>query len=109
MLEQGIDLVKVVSGEGPPPVLVISVIRGLPDSSRFVALQAGGYQFRGWDTKTYALASIYDAINVNTVATGNFKKKPKIDPFPRPKKKKPKRTVAQLHKQMLAQQAKLLE
>lgn len=96
---------KVVNGEGPPPVLVVSVIRGLPDTSRTAAFIEGGYEFLGWGTDRYALAAIYDAINSNTVATGNFKKKPKVDPFPRPKKKKKKkRTAADIHRVAMAMQ-----
>src|SRR5690606_34607074 len=104
---RGIDLVKVVNGDGPPPILVVSVIRGLPDTSRTAALASGGYEFLGWGGDRYALAAIYDAINSNTIATGNFKKKPKVDPFPRPKKKsKKKRTVADLHRAAMERQQK---
>lgn len=45
----------------------------------------GGREYREWDQSLEALALIYDAMNFNTKATGNWKKKPpKIDPFPRP-------------------------
>lgn len=59
----------------------------------------GGAQFRGWTRTHDLLAGVYDAINANTVATGNFKKKPKIPPWPRPtrKPKRPK-TVADIRK-----------
>lgn len=48
----------------------------------------GGRQYYGWTQETEISAALYDAINQNTVATGNFKRKPKVDPFPRPKKDK---------------------
>lgn len=46
----------------------------------------------GWSAETHMLASIYDSINVNTLATGHFKKgkAPKFEPYPRPKTKQKK-------------------
>jgi hypothetical protein len=35
-------------------------------------------------TNYYATASVYDAVNVNTRATGQFKRPPKIDAYPIP-------------------------
>lgn len=48
----------------------------------------GGREFFGWGTDRYMSADIYDAINVNTTATGQWKKgkKPDIPAWPRPKK-----------------------
>jgi len=79
----------------------------LPDTSRTAALASGGYEHLGWGLDRHLLASIYDAVNANTVATGNYKKKPKIDPFPRPKPKgkKKKRTVADIHRMAMERQA----
>ena len=91
---------EVVAGNGPPPSLVLELIRGLPDDSMYYALRLGGEQFLGWGTERHILASIFDAISVNTVVSGNWKKSPpKPEPFPRPKvvqKKKKKATVADL-------------
>lgn len=36
------------------------------------------------DAKYRALAAIYDALNLNTAATGNWKKRPKFEPWPVP-------------------------
>lgn len=36
------------------------------------------------DQNYYALAGVVNAVNDNTIATGNFKKRPKIDPWPTP-------------------------
>lgn len=79
----------------------------------------GGEDHVGWDQTTYLLADIFDALNQNTRASGNFKKPPKIPPYPRPKKpyrptgpaqgglkKKSKVTVAQLWGQMSSAAAK---
>lgn len=47
----------------------------------------GGRQFFGMTQTDFILADIYDAINLNTRATGNFKgKPPKFPLYPRPKK-----------------------
>lgn len=48
----------------------------------------GGMEYLGWGTDRYMIAALYDALNANTVATGHFKKRPKLDPFPTPDKKK---------------------
>lgn len=50
------------------------------------ALMHGGRQFFGWGTDRYMIADLYDAINVNTTATGNWKKgkHPDIPVWPRP-------------------------
>lgn len=100
----GVDLVQVVEGSGPPPSLVLELIEGLPDDSMFHALRLGGPQFLGWGVDRHIRASTYDAINVNTTATGNWKKSPpKPEPFPRPKTKqasKKKATVADLYERL---------
>lgn len=85
-----------MAGRGLSPSLVIPLVKRLPDDSMTSALMHGGRQFFGWGTDRYMLADIYDAINVNTTATGNWKKgkQPDIPPWPRPdaEKKKKKRT-----------------
>lgn len=67
-------------------------------------MMRGGREYYGWTQETEISAALYDAINVNTSATGNFKKRPKIDPFPRPKRDKAEKqdqisgkTVSDLH------------
>lgn len=56
------------------------------------ALASGGRDFFGWGLDRYMAADLYDALNMNTVATGQWKKKPpKIDPYPRPKPPKVER------------------
>jgi len=58
------------------------------------ALASGGREHFGWGKQAHMLADIFDAINQNTRACGNWgKKPPKIDPRPRPKRaEKKKRT-----------------
>lgn len=63
------------------------------------------------------LADLYDALNLNTAATGNWKKEPpKFDPYPRPKKRdkpaatggtRPKKAVnlKALHRQLMLRAA----
>lgn len=47
-------------------------------------------QHLGWGHDRYLAAATYDALNSNTVATGQWKKgkAPKLKPWPRPKIKK---------------------
>lgn len=68
------------------------------------ALASGGRDHFGWGTDRHMMADIYDALNMNTRATGNWDKKaPEIPSWPRPKdattpeEKKPV-TVADLYK-----------
>lgn len=53
---------------------------------------AGGRDHFGWGEAEHILANVYDAVNTNTRATGNWKKSPpQIDPHPRPvAKRKPR-------------------
>lgn len=96
----GVDLVDVVNLNGPPPSFVLELIRGLPDDSMTVALRRGGMEFFGWGTDRYIAADTFDALRVNTYATGNWAKTPeKPTPYPRPvvkSKVKKKASVADL-------------
>ena len=85
-----IDLVDVIEGRGPSPLLVISLLLRLPDTSMTSALAMGGRRFFGWGMDRNLLAATYDAINANTRATGNWSKgkAPKIPAWPRPDKNK---------------------
>ncbi|MFF4528183.1 hypothetical protein ACFY1P_02825 [Streptomyces sp. NPDC001407] len=71
-----------------------------------VALASGGRGHFGWGQDRHLLADLFDAINSNTKATGQWGrgKAPKIPPFPRPQAKakakkagKKAATVAQLY------------
>lgn len=58
------------------------------------ALMRGGRQFFGWGQAEYAMANVYDAINLNTQATGHWRNKPpKFEPYPAPKNTKPAATA----------------
>ena len=99
----GVDLTDTVNGYGTAPSLVLGLIRGLPDTSMCHAREAGGDWNLGWGVERHMLAQIYDALNFNTAATGQCRKKPpKFKPFPRPKKpsekKKKKVSVLDLHR-----------
>jgi hypothetical protein len=77
------------AGRGPSPALLLALVWALPEDSLTKALMRGGREHWGWSITQYQLASIYNAVNVNTQATGNWAKKPpKFDPFPVPKTKK---------------------
>ncbi|MBB3099401.1 hypothetical protein FHR83_007107 [Actinoplanes campanulatus] len=79
---------------------------GLPDTSYTAALASGGREFLGWGMDRQLLAGLYDALNVNTRATGQWRKRPpELPAWPRPKSAtKPERkkpvTVASLYSQM---------
>lgn len=105
-----VNLVDVLNGNGPSPEIVLWLVHGLPQDSLTVALASGGRDHFGWDQKTYILADIYDAINLNSRASGNWAKgkAPKFPAYPRPKsgKKEPaksKVTVKSLYAQMQRQ------
>ncbi|AWY07582.1 tail assembly chaperone [Streptomyces phage Yosif] len=102
-----VDLGEVIAGRGPSPSLVLSLVQRLPDTSLTVALASGGKEFFGWGADRHMQADLYDALNQNTRATGQWGKKgaPKIPEYPRPKKKaldkakKKVKSVAELYKQ----------
>lgn len=48
----------------------------------------GGREHFGWGQDRHIWADIYDAINTNTTATGNWKTPPNIPAWPRPDTKK---------------------
>ncbi|MEU7643355.1 hypothetical protein [Streptomyces huasconensis] len=78
----------------------------LPDTSLTVALASGGREFFGWGQDRHLAADLFDAINSNTKATGQWNrgKAPKIPAFPRPQTKpkvkaaKRPTTVAEIYK-----------
>lgn len=84
----GVDLRDVLRpGSTLSPQWVFVLIRGLPESSRFVAEQRGGPQFRGWSVDRYAAAATVNAVRAMqyTYVAANSKTKPKPpDPFPVP-------------------------
>ncbi|AGM12039.1 tail assembly chaperone [Streptomyces phage Goby] len=86
----GIDLAEVIAGRGPSPSLVILLVQRLPDTSLTAALASGGREQFGWGVDRHMTADIFDALNQNTRATGNWGKKgaPKLPEYPRPKVKK---------------------
>jgi hypothetical protein len=103
----GIDLVEVIEGRGPSPFFVMLLVQRLPDDSMTAALRQGGRQYFGWGQERHILADLYDALNLNTRATGNWTKKPpKIPEYPRPKRTdatptgKPKVTVKDIFARM---------
>jgi hypothetical protein len=85
-----------------PASFVLAKIQRLPEGSMTLAMFKGGeQQWRehfGWSREQYILADLFDVIQVNTEATGQWKKKPpELPRYPRPKDKKKPVTVASLH------------
>lgn len=88
-----------IEGNGPAPLLVLSLVRGLPDTSMTHALASGGLEHLGWGVERWLAAETFNAIQENTRATGNWKKEPPKFPrwpTPRDKKTKPK-SVADIY------------
>lgn len=90
------------------PSLVLPLIEGLPHGSMTRALHSGGMDLLGWDETRFILANLYNALNLNTRASGNWGKKgpPKLPDWPIPKvrsKTKPKAakpvSVADIYRQ----------
>ncbi|WP_319250986.1 hypothetical protein [Streptomyces sp. ID05-39B] len=77
----------VIEGRGPSPYFVMALVRRLPDTSLTVALASGGREHFGWGIDRHLKADLYDALNQNTRATGQWGKgkAPKIPAWPRPK------------------------
>ncbi len=71
---------------------MLALVEHLPEDSAFVASRRGGHRWRGWTQTERILADLYDAINLNTVATGQWAKgkAPTIPPYPRPTNEKPR-------------------
>ncbi|WP_420312547.1 hypothetical protein ACOB87_37935 [Streptomyces sp. YS-B37] len=84
------DLTEVIAGRGPAPALVLALVQRLPDTSLTIALASGGRDHFGWGLDRHIQADIFDAINQNTRATGQWGKgkAPKIPLWPRPKPEK---------------------
>jgi hypothetical protein len=82
----------VIAGRGPSPALVNLLVQRLPDTSLTVALASGGREHFGWGIDRHLKADIFDALNQNTRATGQWGKgkAPKFQPWPRPKAPKKK-------------------
>lgn len=76
------------------------MVAGLPLGSAFISMilaeKRGGdwTDYLGKGVDWFILADLIDAQNLNTAATGNFKKRPKFAPYPRPGADKPKNSKA---------------
>lgn len=75
----------------------MSCIKRLPDTSMTHALMRESPESFGWGQDRYLLADIFDAVNQNTRASGNWGKNgaPKIDSYPRPSIKRKSEKVAE--------------
>ncbi len=105
-----VDLRDIINGK-MHPLLAVSLIERLPQSSAFGALTQDKDNWREYldlAPEYYALAGIYDAVNANTRATGNFKTPPKFKPWPLPheviNQKKATGSVAGLFARLQARQ-----
>lgn len=77
----GVDVVGLVSD--PPtisPAQVLALISGLPAESKTVSLLRESDDAVGWDTNSYLLASVVDAVRENTYVTAQVNSKKKLKP-----------------------------
>lgn len=67
---------------------MLSLLENLPEGSALRAEIAGGDEFRPWDTKTYLLANIFNAVNSNTLVLSNAPKniRNKVQPITGPER-----------------------
>ena len=75
----GVNVVGLFSD--PPelsPAEVLALIEGLPLGSTFAALAGGVPDSAGWDTNSYMLASVIDAVRENTYANMQVRTKKKL-------------------------------
>lgn len=91
-----------LSDQGLPPSLLLSLIDGLPLGSMYLSQRMSDgdnkpHEFLARGPEWWAIADLYDAVMLNTRATGNWKrgKAPEFEPYPRPgsRKKKEKTTL----------------
>lgn len=72
-----------------PPAHMLALIERLPEGSMTVSMRHDKKEWRdylGADMNYYVSAGIFNAVNDNTVATGNWEKgkAPKLKPWPVP-------------------------
>jgi hypothetical protein len=81
-----VDLADVIGGRGPAPALVLALVQRLPDTCLTVALASGGRRLFGWGIDRHIAVDVFDAINQQTRATGNWAKGkvPNLPAWPRP-------------------------
>ena len=70
------------------PARLLVLVERLPDGCMTHALRQGEEHWRerlGCGLEYQVLAGVYDALNVNTAATGNWRRKPpEFEPWPTP-------------------------
>lgn len=75
------------------PALLLALIENLPEDAATVAEMRGGPEFRGWTRGVSVQADLYDAVMLNTQATGRWRKHPpKFKPYPRPRTRRSRMT-----------------
>ena len=109
-----VDLRDILRPEGQlTPTFLLSLIRGLPEGSRFNAEQRGGVQFRGWDMDRYISVALVNAVRglQYTYVSAHSKSRPKPpEPFPipdQPEKKAGSNSFAFVAAQKIAAARKL--
>ena len=104
-----LDIAAVLDEATIPPAHLLAMVERLPEGSMTSAMRRGGESWGehfGLDKNYYLGAGIFDAIQANTIGTGQWRKgkAPKFVPWPLPKseKKKTPTTVRSLFEKMQA-------
>ena len=83
-----LDLIAILNESQTPPAATLARVFRLPEGSMFASQCHNKEHWREYLDATksyYATAATFDAVNTNTRATGNWRKKPpKIDFYPIP-------------------------
>lgn len=88
----GVELIDVIEGRGPNPSLVLWLILGLPDTSMLSAMRMGGLHYLGHGEDRELATQLFNALQLNTQATGNWSKRPpELPTWPKPKPYEPPR------------------
>lgn len=79
-----IDLMRLFDEDDPlQPVVVLSLVKGLPPDSATMAHIRELPEAYGWNIQTYLLAALVDAVRDNTQANQQLHSKKKLKPFKR--------------------------
>lgn len=81
-----VDLLQVINGNGPPPSLVLELVRLLPPGSACEATEIDVPEMLGYDIATRFLMNISDWAQATWLVSGNWEKgkEPKFQPEERP-------------------------
>lgn len=79
------DLIEVINGNGPPPSVVLELVRYLPPGSACESIQLEAPDMLGYDIAARILLNVSDWSQATMMSAGQWgKKRPKFTPETRP-------------------------